>query len=1211
MKKILFLLLCTVTMYGQTYPTNPTTFGKISINMNVEDNTATKMSVQSSDNRINWLQPINIPIPYIPISYVPTAPTLGGHIAGIDNKLNTISATTAGQTTRVWFTADQTTITAGTFDLTNPTSKGTAPVHKQDVVNDDNQKKYFLTDVIGGAFLVDTMFPPGVYAGNLSASTTPNSAQQRWTVELYKCDNGGTPIASGVTGAVVGSLGVTVITILDSGLLTLADGSVTNVQVSGNLGGTGLSMLAGQRVRYHVSAEKVGTAASNITQSVYYGTSYNSFIDVTVPLNTNGITNGSLVAGATASDALNALNTGKTQILNDITELSAYTGTSKFVNVLDPVRGGNFYFVASGLTADNGVVFTHAISGYWARQLNGYVTPEFWGTGTTTSFSFIQSALNYAAGKNIKVKLEPKQYNIDDCLIIKSNTNLELDKATIIRLNDNVNKSMLRNFGAVYAGSTSLVDSNIIVSGGTWEGNGANQTLYSSAPSINVGIEFHNIENLRLRDLKINLVRSYAVYISSSKNVFIDRVNVDNGDVKDLNRDGLHFNGPCANTFINDCILRGTDDQLAFNANDIDYAYKVNAGGDITNTVVNNVIFDNTYKGIRLLSAANNITRITISNLSGTTSGNLIECGNYDLGAGGKIDDLQVSNVNVNVNQTINDGRVIVHFRKGGYGKIMFENIKIGGSHYVNPTFEFLNGVTMDYFKIKDFVSFGTDTGAYSDFKVRQGEATFPTISTFIIDGYSFTSPLKTGSLIDFNNLTSSNIQLLNCSIGATTTLATISSGVFGKFTLENNTNDNSTNGIQLTTTSIQELQLTGSYFKDAGGFSLSQDAASDIISFKANPYIVNNNTDVSSNSFVTYKNNGVTKTLQTVATATLQQVLTNGNTSTLGMSVKQVELGTGVSDTVPTLSWNYSGPFGWGMFEKLSDGNFKIAKKSSSVSADVLEISRSTGNFGIGIAPTTDKLTVNGNITATSYNGGATLTGNPTAPTATAGDNDTSIATTAFVTGAVSSSGALLTTTNQSWTGTKSFTGTQGMSFTKSIADNFATLTGTNNTTGSVLDITNSSSGFGSRYFVSSGTGIALYPVGSAKGLYGIADFGTSGRLIDLVVSGSGNGITVDVSDTSNANGLVINKGATGSGKPFQYNKSGVEKVSISDSGNLLAQTLILGTYTVATLPTPTTTTAYATVTDATAPTYLGALTGGGSVKCPVFYNGTAWVSH
>lgn len=49
---------------------------------------------------------------------------------------------------------------------------------------------------------------------------------------------------------------------------------------------------------------------------------------------------------------------------------------------------------------------------------------------------------------------------------------------------------------------------------------------------------------------------------------------------------------------------------------------------------------------------------------------------------------------------------------------------------------------------------------------------------------------------------------------------------------------------------------------------------------------------------------------------------------------------------------------------------------------------------------------------------------------------------------------------------------------------------------------------------------------------------------------------------------------------------------------------------YTVATLPTGIQG-AFAYVTDATAPTYLGSLTGGGAVVCPVFYNGSAWVSH
>lgn len=49
---------------------------------------------------------------------------------------------------------------------------------------------------------------------------------------------------------------------------------------------------------------------------------------------------------------------------------------------------------------------------------------------------------------------------------------------------------------------------------------------------------------------------------------------------------------------------------------------------------------------------------------------------------------------------------------------------------------------------------------------------------------------------------------------------------------------------------------------------------------------------------------------------------------------------------------------------------------------------------------------------------------------------------------------------------------------------------------------------------------------------------------------------------------------------------------------------------YTVATLPAAGVAGRRAYVTDATAPTFLGTLTGGGAVVCPVFDNGTAWVA-
>jgi len=52
------------------------------------------------------------------------------------------------------------------------------------------------------------------------------------------------------------------------------------------------------------------------------------------------------------------------------------------------------------------------------------------------------------------------------------------------------------------------------------------------------------------------------------------------------------------------------------------------------------------------------------------------------------------------------------------------------------------------------------------------------------------------------------------------------------------------------------------------------------------------------------------------------------------------------------------------------------------------------------------------------------------------------------------------------------------------------------------------------------------------------------------------------------------------------------------------------LSVYTVAKLPKAGVLGRIAAVSDATAPTYLGALVGGGAVKTPVFDNGTAWVS-
>lgn len=84
----------------------------------------------------------------------------------------------------------------------------------------------------------------------------------------------------------------------------------------------------------------------------------------------------------------------------------------------------------------------------------------------------------------------------------------------------------------------------------------------------------------------------------------------------------------------------------------------------------------------------------------------------------------------------------------------------------------------------------------------------------------------------------------------------------------------------------------------------------------------------------------------------------------------------------------------------------------------------------------------------------------------------------------------------------------------------------------------------------------------------------------------------------------VSINKNINWSG-----DNGNTKHLSLSNAVFTAAIPIITGGYTVGTLPSGTVG-MRAYVTDATAPTYNGALTGGGAVKIPVFYNGSAWVS-
>ena len=195
----------------------------------------------------------------------------------------------------------------------------------------------------------------------------------------------------------------------------------------------------------------------------------------------------------------------------------------------------------------------------------------------------------------------------------------------------------------------------------------------------------------------------------------------------------------------------------------------------------------------------------------------------------------------------------------------------------------------------------------------------------------------------------------------------------------------------------------------------------------------------------------------------------------------------------------------------------------------------------GIDIDNGVDKFQVNGSISATSFNGGATLTGTPTAPTATVGTNTTQIATTAFVQSTTNTNTVLLTG-NQTIAGVKTFTNN-----TTSPANNGIILSNSNSTGSgaSPLVITNTGSADGAYIRnTAGGKGIDISNESSGVGFYVIND------------GGSGSGFLVE--GYSGSTGDLYKGNKQGAGTVFNVDKDGkLTAASIIKTGGTSSQFL------------------------------------------------------
>jgi hypothetical protein len=221
---------------------------------------------------------------------------------------------------------------------------------------------------------------------------------------------------------------------------------------------------------------------------------------------------------------------------------------------------------------------------------------------------------------------------------------------------------------------------------------------------------------------------------------------------------------------------------------------------------------------------------------------------------------------------------------------------------------------------------------------------------------------------------------------------------------------------------------------------------------------------------------------------------------------------------------------------------------------------------------------------------------------------------------GAVTFTGIKLNITNTASGGSSLLQDWQigGVSYAK-IATS-GTLTTVNISTGSANASTVTSSGNiwinsnTAPYFLGTSADLILSRRGAANLRLGAADAASAVPQLLSVQS-----VVAGTTNTAGQNFTITGSQGTGTGAGgsiiFQVAPAG----SSGSAQNALAaaltiasnRTVIVGAaFTVATLPAAGTQGRRAWVTDATVPTFLGTLTGGGSVVCPVFDNGTAWVS-
>ena len=224
-----------------------------------------------------------------------------------------------------------------------------------------------------------------------------------------------------------------------------------------------------------------------------------------------------------------------------------------------------------------------------------------------------------------KITVPAGNYKIGKTLFIGSDTGIFADPDALIRLADNTSKKR-GDFLITNKSNDGGLDSNIVISGGTWDGNNKTnrkpENLFEEDGCSGAIMNFKNVCGLTLSGLTLKDAGGYYTRFCRVKDFVIEDI-LFRCMNHAPNNDGFHFGGFTENGVIRnihaDTPLTTGDDLIALNA---DEATDRCEARDLDNGYIKNIEIDGLHviscmTFVRMLSVDSEISNIKISNLTG------------------------------------------------------------------------------------------------------------------------------------------------------------------------------------------------------------------------------------------------------------------------------------------------------------------------------------------------------------------------------------------------------------------------------------------------------------------------------------------------------------------------------------------------------------------------------------------------------------------